>query len=238
MPAYRTSPTYIRQVNVTHVKNAADIDRALRPDYRPNYAHHGQPHAVTVVPTSTLRDGRPIDRAAIRPHDRHELGQAPAAARAPGSEWLAPGDGAARPGRPLDQERRPSAPLPGLTERMPQPVMRTPQVSPEAQQPLRMPEAGARFPGQDASRVAPNDGRSLENRGRFPFPEERQPGRAVPGPSAIPETPRGEQRARQTPVLPSLSPAPEPSRPAPPTMREMPQSGVTAQEPRRQTFRE
>ncbi len=238
VPAYRTSPTYIRQVNVTHVKNAADIDHALRPDYRPNYAHHGQPDAVTVVPTSTFRDGRPIDRAAIRPHDRHELGQAPAATRAPGSEWLAPGAGAARPGRPMDQDRRPSAPPPGLTERIPQPAMRAPQASPEAQQPLRMPESGARFPCQDASRVAPNDGSKLENRGRFPFQEERQPGRAVPGPAAIPEAPRVEQRSRQMPVMPSWSPAPESSRPAPRPMREMPYPGVTAQEPRRETFRD
>ena len=238
VPAYRTSPTYIRQVNVTHVKNAADIDHALRPDYRPNYAHHGQPHAITVVPTSTLRDGRPINRAAIRPHDRHELGQAPAAARAPGSEWLTPGAGAVRPGRHVDQERRPSAPLPGLSERTPQPAMRAPQASPEAQQPVRMPESGVRFPGQDVSRVAPNDGRNPENRGRFPFPEERQPGRAAPSPSAIPEAPRVEQRSRQTPVMPSLSPAPEPSRPAPPPMREMPQPAAIALEPRRETFRQ
>ncbi len=238
VPAYRTSPTYIRQVNVTHVRNAADIDRALRPDHRPNYAHHGQPHAVTVVPTSTLRDGRPIDRAAIRPHDRHELGQAPAAAWAPGSEWLAPAAGAARPGRPMDQERRPSALPSGLSERMPQPAMRAPQASPEAQQPVRMPEAGVRFPGQDASRVAPNDGRNPENRGRFPFQEERQPGRAAPSPSAIPEAPRVEQRSRQTPVMPLLSPAPEPSRPTPPPMREMQQPAATALEPRRETFRQ
>jgi len=237
VPAYRTSPTYIRQVNVTHVTNAADIDHALRPDYRPNYAHHGQPHAVTVVPTSMLRDGRPIDRAAIRPHDRHELGQAPAAARAPGSEWLAPGAGAARPGRRMDEERRPSAPLPGLSERTPQPAMRAPQASPETQQPVRMPESGARLPGQDASRVTPNDGRNLENRGRFPFQEERQPGRAVPGPSAIPEAPRVEQRSRQTP-MPPLSPAPELSRPAPPPMREMQQPAATALEQRRETFRQ
>ena len=237
VPAYRTSPTYIRQVNVTHVRNAADIDHALRPDYRPNYAHHGLPHAVTVVPTSTLRDGRPIDRAAIRRYDHHELGQSPATARAPGSEWLAPGAGAARPGRPLEQERRPLTPLPGLSERPPQPAMRTPQASPDARQPLRMPDTAAHFPGQDAARVAPNDGRNLENRGRFPV-QENQPGRTVAGPSAIPEAPRVEQRSRQMPGMPSLPPAPEPSRPAPPTMREMPHSGAIAQEPRREMFRQ
>jgi hypothetical protein len=238
VPAYRTSPTYIRQVNVTHVRNAADVDRALRPDHRPNYAHHGHPHAVTVVPTTTLRDGRPIDRTAIRPHDRHELGQAPAAARAPGGEWLAPAAGAARPGRHMDQERRPPAPLPGQSERTPRPAMQVPQASPEPQQPVRMPESGVRFPGQDTSRVAPNDGLNLENRGRFPSQEERQPGRAAPSPSAIPEAPRVEQRARQTPVTPSLPLAPEQSRQAPPPMREMPQPAATALEPRRETFRQ
>ena len=238
VPAYRTSPTYIRQVNVTHVRNAAEVDRALRPDHRPNYAHHGQPHAVTVVPTNTLRDGRPIDRAAIRPHDRHELGQAPAAARAPGSEWLAPGAGAARPGRHMEQERHPSAPLPGLSQQPPQPAMRGPQASPDVRQPFPTPESGPRFPAQDTSRIVPNDGRNLENRGRFPSQEERQPGRAAPSPSTMPEAPRAEQRARQTPVMPSLSPAPEPSRPAPPPMREMPQPAATAQEPRREPFRQ
>jgi hypothetical protein len=238
VPAYRTSPTYIRQINLTHVRNTADIDHALRPDFRPNYAHHGLPHAVTVVPTSMLRDGRQIDRTAIRHYDRHELGQSPATARAPGSEWLTPGAGAARPGRPVELQRRPLTPLPALSERPPQPATRTQPVSPDARQSLRMPEAGAPFPGQDASRVAPNDGRNQENRGRFPFQDERQPGRAVPSPSAIQEAPRVEQRSRPMPGMPSLSPASEASPSAAPLMREMPRSGVIAQEPRRPTFGE
>ena len=229
VPAYRTSPNYIRQLNVTHVKNAADVDRALRPDYRPDYAYHRQPHAVTVVPTSTFRDGRPIDRAAIRPRDRQELGQAPTAAHAPDSGWLTPGPGASRTAR--------------QSERTPQPAVLAPQAAPDTRrevvrQPFRMPESGALPPGQDAYRMGPDDSRNLENRSRFPVPEERQPGRAVPSPSVIPEAPRVEQRTRQTPAIPSLSPAPEPSRLAPPSMRDMPHPGVTAQEPRRDRLRE
>ena len=96
VPGYRTSPTYVRQINVAHVHDRAHIDRALRPEYRPHYAHQGQPHAVTVVPSNMLREGKPINRNSVRPYDRNELGQAPVKSRAPSGDWLAPPAGAAR----------------------------------------------------------------------------------------------------------------------------------------------
>jgi hypothetical protein len=118
VPAYRTSPTYLRQINVTHVPDAREIERAARPDYRPQYRHSGQPHAVTVVPANTLREGKPVAGANIRQHDMRELGKAPLASRAPGRDWLrppgtawrirhpagAPGDAAARRS-PAETER-------------------------------------------------------------------------------------------------------------------------------------
>ncbi|QKV58402.1 MAG: hypothetical protein HT580_15450 [Dechloromonas sp.] len=97
VPAYRTSPTYVRQINVTHVHNHAYIDRALRPEYRPKYAYQGHPHAVTVVPANTLREGKTIDNRNIRPYDKQALEQAPVRPRAPGGDWLAPPRGAERP---------------------------------------------------------------------------------------------------------------------------------------------
>ena len=48
------------QMNVTHVTNVREIERATRPDYRPEYRHGGQPQAVTVVPADRMREGKPI----------------------------------------------------------------------------------------------------------------------------------------------------------------------------------
>ncbi|NJD26179.1 MAG: hypothetical protein FIB06_12320 [Betaproteobacteria bacterium] len=88
VPAYRASTTYLRQVNVTHVTDSREIDRASGPGYRPAYVHRERAGSVTVVPAAHLREGRSIDRGAVvRPGSR-EMGLAPRAAKGP--DWMAP----------------------------------------------------------------------------------------------------------------------------------------------------
>ena len=135
VPAYRTSPTYLRQMNVTHVTNAREIERAARPDYQPHYRHSGQPHAVTVVPANTLREGKPVAGAAIQAtrHARTRQGAAgqPGAGsrlaatsrrcRAPRAAWRtrrptgAPGHAAAR--RSAAGAERHATPAAGISAR-------------------------------------------------------------------------------------------------------------------------
>lgn len=77
VPAYRSSPAYLRQVNITHVTNVTFIERAAsdRGDHR--FAHRHRPEAVTVVPASTVRDGRPITAATLPRHAAADLREAP-----------------------------------------------------------------------------------------------------------------------------------------------------------------
>ncbi|MBL8429997.1 MAG: hypothetical protein JNJ95_08940 [Dechloromonas sp.] len=103
VPGHRHSHNYVRQINVTHISNVTIIDRAVRHGGHERFAHHGSQRAVTVVPASLVREGRAISPREIRHHDRHELGRAPLARRAPNAEWLAPVQGAVRP---HNEERR------------------------------------------------------------------------------------------------------------------------------------
>ncbi len=96
VPAYRYSPHYARQVNVGHVHDPRMVDRSLR-GAPPAYAYRAAAQAVTVVPSSHLREGRPISAGDWRPADRHDLGRAPLARQAPNAQWLAPTAGAQRP---------------------------------------------------------------------------------------------------------------------------------------------
>lgn len=96
VPGHRHSTNYVRQINVTHVRDVSVIDRAVRPGGHAPYAHHALPRAVTVVPASMVREGRSITAREIRRQERPELGRAPLARHAPNADWLAPAPGAAR----------------------------------------------------------------------------------------------------------------------------------------------
>ena len=245
VPGYRTSPTYVRQINVAHVHDHAQIDRALRPEYRPHYAHQEQPHAVTVVPSSMLREGKRINRNSVRPYDRNELGQAPVKSRAPGGDWLAPPASAARAAQrneperyaPQRQQVRPPS------ERFQQPAAGMPQAGQEGRRDMtpptasRQPETGGRPPGPDVPRAAPEYNRNMENRGRAPYPEDRQNGRAMPSSPAMPGAPRVEHD-RPQPATPSPAMREEHYRQAPPAMREIQQPAPVQREQRRDTYRE
>ncbi|UCV28427.1 DUF6600 domain-containing protein [Ferribacterium limneticum] len=103
VPGHRHSHQYVRQINVSHVRDAHVIERAMRPGPQQAFSHHASPRAVTVVPANLVREGRPITAHEVRPQQRQELGRAPLASRAPNAAWLAPAPGAARP---HDGERR------------------------------------------------------------------------------------------------------------------------------------
>jgi hypothetical protein len=61
IPWYRTSPTYVRNVNITHVKNINIYNNVTRI----NYANQAVPQAVTVVPKEAFVSARPVARSAV-----------------------------------------------------------------------------------------------------------------------------------------------------------------------------
>jgi len=97
VPGFRASPTYVRQINVTHVHDVKIVDRALRDGPSRPYAYRDQPRAVTVVPAQHLREGRPITAGELGRHESRELTRAPQARAVPDSTWLP---------RPSREERR------------------------------------------------------------------------------------------------------------------------------------
>jgi hypothetical protein len=61
LPWYRTSPTYVRNVNVTHVNNITVYNNVTRV----NYVNQAVPQAVTVVPREAFVSARPVARSAV-----------------------------------------------------------------------------------------------------------------------------------------------------------------------------
>jgi hypothetical protein len=61
-PWYRTSPTYVRNVNVTHVQNINVYNNVTRI----NYVNQSVPQAVTVVPREAFVSARPVTRHAVQ----------------------------------------------------------------------------------------------------------------------------------------------------------------------------
>ncbi len=96
VPGYRYSHNYVRQLNAGHVRDVGVIDRAERGGQRPAFANNSLPRAVTVVPATLMREGRPITRGELRQPPRAEMGRAPVARRAPDVDWLKPAPGAVR----------------------------------------------------------------------------------------------------------------------------------------------
>lgn len=61
-PWYRSSPTYVRNVNITHVQNITVYNNVTRIDY----AHQSRAQAVTVVPRDAFVSARPVSRHVLR----------------------------------------------------------------------------------------------------------------------------------------------------------------------------
>ena len=206
VPAYRTSPTYLRQINVTHVTNTREIERATRPDFRANYKHSGRPGAVTVVPANTLREGKPVAGTAMRPRDMHELDKAPVASRAPSRDWLPPAGAAARAtphGEPNTRQGRHAMPPPVSQQQAPGDMPRQAAEFPRG----ISPQANHRDVGganPDVNRPPPMNIRNVESRATSaPSPEERPARMAAPVAPATPVAPRMEREQRQPMAMPS-----------------------------------
>ncbi|NMF89936.1 DUF6600 domain-containing protein [Aromatoleum petrolei] len=60
VPYYRYSPTYVRQINITHVTNVVEIERVVREPRRVRYAFRDRSEAVTRVSERILRPPKPV----------------------------------------------------------------------------------------------------------------------------------------------------------------------------------
>lgn len=235
IPAYRHSPTYVRQINITHVHDVKVIDRAVRPGAREHFSYRDRQQAVTVVPANLMREGRPISSREVRRPERQELERAPQARQAPSADWLAPAAGASRPhqaerreisnGRPHRDSDTPSR-LPFGERPAPRqaPAANSPN-PPEARQPVPAANNERRYeirrgesPASDAPADIRRDTRSLERERQQspatlpPSPTSRsveRPGRPLESaPSASPPRPEPAKPRREDPVA---APQPTPS---------------------------
>jgi len=235
VPAYRYSPTYVRQVNITHVTNVTHIDRVVR-GAPPAYAHHALAQAVTVVPARQMQEGRPISASEIRHHERRDLDRAPLARQAPSAQWVAPAPAAMRPhdgergsqrprGRDFDARGNPGAEReavrdgerPSPRQAMPEAIRGDRQRTPDGMPPIdgrgRQPESMSQpvrreVQAQGAARNMPEAQRDPSNETR------RENGRRLP--DALPETRSGGMRPQDAAAQsqPSRPPASDPSREA------------------------
>ena len=84
VPAYRTSPHYVRNVNLSHVTNVANAQLIVdNPDMavgQMNYVHRGQPGAVTIVPAGVVSGRQPVAAARVHLTDPRPAGGREAAA--------------------------------------------------------------------------------------------------------------------------------------------------------------
>jgi hypothetical protein len=111
VPAYRHSPRYVRNVNITQVTNITVIEQAERNPAR-QFANRGVGDAVTVVPADVFRQRRPVAPAILRGSDAQQVAQAdvrrdaPVARPAPVARFV-PGvtPVPSPPGRPADARR-------------------------------------------------------------------------------------------------------------------------------------
>ncbi len=128
-PAYHSSTTYVRNINVSHVTNINNIVVNV-PGHAPpiDYVNRRQPNAVTAVAADTLRFGRPVANAAVRNLDVRRLSTLPAN-QAPPLEAVPQRPFRAQPGeRPND---RPSERNNERNNR-PAPMVTMPQMAPPA----------------------------------------------------------------------------------------------------------
>ena len=107
VPTYRYSPTYVRQLNITHVHDVKVIDRAVRAGPHESHAYRERPQAVTVVPSKLLHEGRPIGRNEMRQPERRELERAPQIRQPPAAPRREMREETRQPAVPFEQRERP-----------------------------------------------------------------------------------------------------------------------------------
>lgn len=210
VPAYRYSPTYIRQINLNHVREVNIIDRAARSAPRETFAHRTTPRAVTIVPANLVREGRPIGAREFRRPERQDLSAAPQAAYAPNPEWLKPAPGAVRPlsderrkepGR-RDERRDGERPAKQMSDESPEPSARSsampaPIVRPGANEAHREVRETPRMERSAQRESAPAVSRQLETRPASPSVRAPMP---QPVPQSAPEREANRER-REAPRM-------------------------------------
>ena len=248
VPSYSYSPTYVRQINISNVTDVRVIERIERGGPREAFANNTSPRAVTVVPTTLMREGRPISAAEMRHDNRLDLGHAPLAGRAPSTDWLAPTTAAARShgdGRRDQFERPPHRDFDALRPNPPERAAPLPGNPNQAAVRPLPPEAGNGRGGEgrrEAWRGSPDSRPGAENRGRpvdmapAAPPAVQPPGFRQPAPEAA-QPPandgrrgfvrrQGDSRGDGGPPVRSPEAAPLPA----PMRREMPAPEVRSEE--------
>ena len=237
VPAYRASPRYVQQVNVTHVTNVTNIttivnNRNGEADRR-DFANRKYAHAVTFVPADVMTRRQPVAPAAARLRNDPQVRALVADNAQPAPVLTAP-PVTAPPPAPRPPQGRP-APRPPFEGRAPAGVAGRPDgarpdapraeaARPDAARPdatradVARPEAGRSDAGRpDVGR--PTGSRSDAGRGeargegRADF---ARPGERAPGPGAV--APRGATPQGATPPVvtaPTANPATAPATIAP-----------------------
>jgi hypothetical protein len=191
VPSYRSSPRYVREVNITHVTNVSTITTIVNnvngAADRREFANRKYPNAVTVVPASVLTGRQPVG---------------PAAAQFRGNPQI----------RALVAESRPGPAMTAAPVAAPAARARLP----EGQAPMR-PPFQARAPGVLAGRPGSGEGRPAIDPRR---PENRIGERpnAVPG-AAVAGTPAPLAGVAPRPPVPTLSGRPAQNATAPESAR-------------------
>jgi hypothetical protein len=200
VPAYRASPTYVRNVNITNV-NVTNINVTNIDVNRVQYVNRNVPGAVTAVPRDAFMGSRPVGRAAVR------LRPADLATARASAAPVAAGVPVAPPtrGSPLDRARRDNV----------APARQPPAALPRSPNP---PSAG-RGRGNQATQVTPpptvptpppaqDQGRGRPNRQQPVMPAPVTPTPVAPTPPPAQNQGRGRPN-RQPPVTPtSVTPTP------------------------------
>ena len=216
VPSYRTSPRYVREINITHVTNVTNITTIVNNTNgaadRRDFANRKFPNAVTVVPSSVLTNRQPV---------------APIAAQLRGNAQV----------RAFIADPRPAPVMAAAPVATPP----APAKLPEARAPVRPPFEG-RAPGTFAGRPAPGSPPGTPSVAGGPPPRGTPPTAASPGrpvtpvptgqatapvPLPGPARPEGNrpEAARPPPVA-----APTPT-PAPTAIERPPLRGGVAREP-------
>jgi hypothetical protein len=211
VPGYRHSPTYIQNINITHVTNVTVINQAVQ---RPptQYVNRQVFNAVTVVPADVLSQRKPVAPAVMRGNEVQQIVQAgvhhqppvtpPAPARAvnfaPGATAVPPPPGGrAAEVRRVQEERRerhegPRAVMPPAREPAMQSQPATPAARPTT--PTTTAPTIAAPPRPAAPQVAapPAATTPAPTAAPTPAPVVRPPAARV-----VPPPPRGEPQSRE-----------------------------------------
>ncbi len=154
VPAYRSSPKHVRDVNITHVKNISNVTNIVNNPQavvqHTRYRHRELPHAVTVVPADVVTHRRSVSSSALSPRDHRSLRDQPVQALAPVSAPQAAAQNGTRnrqdhPNQAFTRRESERQGVPASTSAATGRLnANSPSASTEAQMPATMPQRGER----------------------------------------------------------------------------------------------